>query len=185
MIRLIAAVSQNNIIGKDNKLPWFYPADLKWFKKQTRYGTVIMGKNTWASFGGGFLKDRLNFVVSKSAIKELCGGKDEDMPKTGVLQVKDAPLIFVDSFDRIKSHIAESRNHIWFMGGHKIYEEGMALSDEILLTEIPEEVHGDNLVQFPLIDMTIWKLQYRISDENDRRLKHVKYVRIIPRKKGL
>jgi len=53
MIKMIAAVSQNGIIGIDNDIPWLgkYPEDLKRFRKLTSGGSIIMGSNTWKSLG--------------------------------------------------------------------------------------------------------------------------------------
>lgn len=62
----IVAVAQNNAIGKDGKLPWHYPADLKHFKETTTGNAVVMGMNTWRSLGKP-LPNRLNIVLSRSA----------------------------------------------------------------------------------------------------------------------
>jgi dihydrofolate reductase len=62
----IVAVAKNNAIGKDGKLPWHYPADLKHFKETTTGQAVVMGMNTWRSIGRP-LPNRLNLVLSRSA----------------------------------------------------------------------------------------------------------------------
>lgn len=62
---LILALDKNNLLGNKNKLPWNYPNDLKFFKKQTTNHAVIMGKNTYLSIGKP-LKDRLNIIVSNT-----------------------------------------------------------------------------------------------------------------------
>lgn len=61
----IVAVSKNLAIGRDGKLPWHYPADLKFFKRTTLRNTVVMGYNTWESFDKPLPK-RLNIVLSRS-----------------------------------------------------------------------------------------------------------------------
>src|SRR5205823_2319984 len=61
----IVAISRNYAIGKDGKLPWHYPADLKFFKKTTTGNAVVMGANTWRSIGRS-LPDRLNIVLTRS-----------------------------------------------------------------------------------------------------------------------
>ena len=49
MISLIFAIDKNNLIGKGNDLPWYYPEDLKYFKETTMNKTVVMGENTFYS----------------------------------------------------------------------------------------------------------------------------------------
>src|SRR5436309_10076 len=62
----IIAISKNYAIGKDGKLPWYYPADLRFFKQTTSGNAVVMGSNTWRSIGKP-LPDRLNIVLSRSS----------------------------------------------------------------------------------------------------------------------
>ena len=66
MIIGIVAVARDMAIGRDGKLPWHYPSDLKFFKRTTVRNTVVMGSNTWRSIGKP-LPDRLNIVLSRSA----------------------------------------------------------------------------------------------------------------------
>ena len=64
-VYLIAAVSENDVIGMNGKLPWRLPLDLKWFKMNTKAGAVIMGRKTWDSLPVKPLPNRLNIVVSR------------------------------------------------------------------------------------------------------------------------
>ena len=66
MIIGIVAIARNYAIGKDGKLPWHYPADLKFFKQTTLGHAVVMGFHTWASIGKPLPK-RLNIVLSKNS----------------------------------------------------------------------------------------------------------------------
>ena len=68
MIVIIAAVSKNNVIGKDNKLLWSIPADMKMFKETTSGSDIIMGRKTYDSIGRPLPK-RTNIVISRN--KEL------------------------------------------------------------------------------------------------------------------
>ena len=65
LISIVAAMSNNRVIGKDNKLPWHLPADLKHFKKITEHGTVIMGRKTFESIGKP-LSNRYNVIVTRN-----------------------------------------------------------------------------------------------------------------------
>jgi len=65
VLKAIAAVSLNGVIGKDGGLPWRLSEDLKWFKKITTGHTILMGRKTWDSLGRA-LPNRRNFVLSRS-----------------------------------------------------------------------------------------------------------------------
>ncbi|MEB0161221.1 dihydrofolate reductase, partial [Pseudomonas sp. AH2 (2023)] len=60
------AIAQNYAVGKDGKLPWHYPADLKFFKETTLNQTVVMGRKTYESIGKPLPK-RLNIVLSRNS----------------------------------------------------------------------------------------------------------------------
>ena len=64
-INAIVAASENMVIGKENKLLWSIPSDLKYFKEKTQNSSVIMGRNTWESIPDKFrpLPKRNNFVL--------------------------------------------------------------------------------------------------------------------------
>ena len=65
MLSIIAAIANNNVIGKDNKLIWHLPEDLKRFKALTTGHTIIMGRNTFESLGR-VLPNRKHIVLCKS-----------------------------------------------------------------------------------------------------------------------
>src|SRR5688572_2445495 len=65
--KAIVAMSLNRVIGKDNKLPWHLPEDLRWFKKLTTGNVIIMGRKTWDSIGTP-LPNRESIVVTRSPI---------------------------------------------------------------------------------------------------------------------
>ena len=66
MLTLIVARARNGAIGKDGTLPWHIPEDLKFFKRETLGGAIIMGRRTWESLPFRPLKDRLNLVVTST-----------------------------------------------------------------------------------------------------------------------
>src|SRR3954463_10246896 len=71
-VYLVAAVASNGIIGKDGKLPWHLPEDLKHFKKLTLGHPIIMGRRTWESLGKP-LPGRENIVVTRTPGYEAAG----------------------------------------------------------------------------------------------------------------
>jgi dihydrofolate reductase len=132
-MKIISAVSQNNVIGKDNKLPWNYPEDLKHFKETTLNSTIIMGRKTFESIGKPLPK-RNNVVISKSNIY-ISG------------------VTIFSSLDTAINTLNKSYP-TFCIGGASIYEEALKLNcvEEIILTMIPEIIEGENLVKFPYID---------------------------------
>ena len=65
-MNLIIAMSQNNVIGVDNKMPWHIPEDLKYFREKTENNVIIMGRKTFESIGNKPLKNRINIVISRT-----------------------------------------------------------------------------------------------------------------------
>src|SRR5690606_31299934 len=100
----IVAVAKNLAIGKDGKLPWHYPADLKFFKRTTTGNAVVMGYNTWESIGKP-LPGRLNIVLSRSRSVD---------PQPGVVQLR--------SREEVLSLAEYLRCDAYLIGGAKTYE---------------------------------------------------------------
>lgn len=124
-ISIIVARSKNNIIGKNNGLPWRLPEDLKWFKKMTTGNVVIMGKNTYDSIGKP-LPNRMNIVVSRT------------MPSTeGIFVVRS-----LEEASMVATYLAPEKN-IFVIGGRMLYETAMPLVDKLIITEINESFEGD------------------------------------------
>ena len=118
----IVAVARNNAIGKDGKLPWHYPADLKFFKQTTTGHAVVMGMNTWRSIGRP-LPNRLNIVLSRSA------------------QIDRADdLIFLRS-EKEALDLAKYLNcDVFIIGGSKTFAEFSTSLDAWMVTRIPETI---------------------------------------------
>lgn len=115
----IVAVAQNNAIGKDGKLPWHYPADLKHFKETTTGQAVVMGMNTWRSIGRT-LPNRLNIVLSRSA------------------QIDRAEnLIFLRSEKEALDLARYLKCDVFVIGGSKTYAEFADSLDAWIVTRIP------------------------------------------------
>ena len=143
MVSLIAAVSDNDIIGVDNKMPWYIPDDLKRFKRLTTDNVVIMGRKTYESIGQP-LPNRLNIVISRN----------KDLVIEGCLVV-----------DSITKAIKKAGNNkdIFIIGGGEIYKRAIDFADRIYLTKIHIEVEGDTT--FPTIDTINWVEKGNIKNE--------------------
>jgi dihydrofolate reductase len=148
MIKMIAAVSINGVIGVDNKLPWNYPADMKYFRTSTANSTVIMGRKTFESVGCRALPKRRNIVISSKVV--------------------DSPNI--ETFGSLETALSKTEGDVWLIGGAGIYEEGMTKKyvDKIYLTLVPDFVNSSNAVKFPFINPRLFKaesLQFVPGDE--------------------
>lgn len=143
MISLIVAISKNNVIGLNNKLPWHYSEDLKYFKDTTMNKTVLMGKSTFISIGKPLPK-RHNIVVTR----------DLEFTHPGVEVIND-----LDAFINAK-HDEE----VFIIGGKQIYQQTLPFADKLYITYINREYQGD--VFFPEVDYSLFeKISQRDSDE--------------------
>lgn len=118
----IVAIEENFAIGKGGKLPWHYPADLKFFKEATTGNAVVMGRTTWASIGRP-LPNRLNIVLSR-------GGSIE--PEPGVILLR--------SKEEVLSLAGYLNCDAYIIGGAQTYENFADVIDKWIVTEIPETV---------------------------------------------
>jgi len=140
-IALIAAMSENRVIGRDNKLPWHMPADWKNFKRITHGKPFIMGRNSYEA-PDKLLSTKKSIILSHSEIPDLC-----------------EHCIRVDHLDKaLQLLITESE--IFILGGQSVFEQAILISDYIYLTIIHAEIFGD--AYFPEIDFSQWEM---VKDE--------------------
>lgn len=139
MIHIIAAISKNNVLGKENKLLWHLPKDFKFFKETTLGHPIIMGRKTFESLPKA-LPHRTNIVLTG----------DRNYTKEGAVVVHTLE-------DAIEKGLSENPD-IFICGGGQIYKEALekGLVDTILLTEIETEINGDAV--FPDFDKSQWNL---------------------------
>ena len=140
-IIIIAAMSENRVIGKDNALPWSLKEDMARFKKLTVGYPCIMGNKTWVSLSKRPLPrrplpGRLNIIISRSL----------------AIAVAPGPPVFFSLQDAIQRCAGHEK--IFICGGASIYREALALADKIELTVIHRQYEGD--VFFPEINPTVW-----------------------------
>ncbi|MCM8811586.1 MAG: dihydrofolate reductase [Candidatus Omnitrophica bacterium] len=149
-VSIIVAVSQNGVIGANNKLPWHLPADLKRFKQLTLGHPVIMGRKTFESIGKP-LPGRTNIVVTSR----------KDYPCCGALT---APSLQ----EALRICEEKQENRVFVIGGASIYKQAEPLADEILLTLIREQFQGDATFQW---NRNLWREAERSdhpADEKNR-----------------
>lgn len=152
-ISMIAAMSENRVIGKDNDIPWHLPDDFKFFKETTKKHHVIMGRKNYESLPHKFkpLPDRTNIVVTRQEKLSLPEG-----------------VIVVGSLEKALE-VAENNgeNECFIIGGGEIYKLGLSVADTIYLTEIHGHIEGDIL--FPTFDHNEWLEVQRVNHPSDDR----------------
>jgi dihydrofolate reductase len=128
-LALIAAVAENGIIGRDNKLPWDLPEDLKYFKRVTLGKPVVMGRKTWDSIGRP-LPGRTNIVVSRQPDLAIeAGHVGADL--RSALQLAES-IGLIDGCDELM-----------VIGGSELYALALPLAQRLYLTEVHAQVTGD------------------------------------------
>jgi dihydrofolate reductase len=140
IISHVVALSNNNVIGVDNNLPWNLKTDLLHFKEYTTNKIIIMGRKTYESIGKP-LPNRVNYVVS-TTIGEIEGA-----------------LVFKSTEDAIKSAMhycdEENKKEIVIIGGGFLFKDTLSITNKLILTRVDCDIAGD--VFYPEIDFGEWK----------------------------
>ncbi|HCT41224.1 MAG TPA: dihydrofolate reductase [Moraxellaceae bacterium] len=129
-LALIAAVAENGCIGIGNKLPWYLPEDLKYFKAVTSGKAVIMGRTTFDSLGRP-LPNRTNIVITRNTSFTAPEG-------VRVVHSLDEAIALAESVAFI-----DGSEEIIIIGGSQIYAEALPHVDRMYLTEVKKSVPGD------------------------------------------
>ena len=154
IVSMIAAMSSNRVIGKDNDLPWHLPDDFHFFKQTTKDHFVVMGRKNFESLPANFrpLPHRTNIIITRK--------KDYKAEGTLVVNSIEEALAIANSADQ---------KEVFIIGGGEIYKLGLAYADKIYLTEIDGKVSGDT--HFPEFDKKVWKETERKHHMADERHK--------------
>ena len=127
MIIIIAAYSENRVIGNNGRIPWDLPDDRQRFKKLTIGNVVVMGRKTYEEIGRP-LTDRVNVVISSNGNFDGC---------VNARSLGEALSIFPD-------------RDIYIAGGERLYRDALSIADMMYITEVSETVEGDRY--FPSFD---------------------------------
>lgn len=147
MIKLIAAISKNGVIGNNGDLIFRDKDDLNNFKQLTTGHNIYMGRRTWDSIGREYLPNRTSFVFTRRPLSE----KDWSKPYIDFDTFLDA--YHQDIYDGITKPKID-----WIIGGEEIYRLTMPYAEELIISEFNEEAEGDTY--FPRIDPNIWVCKY-------------------------
>jgi dihydrofolate reductase len=150
VISFIVAMDKNGVIGKDNKLPWHLPADLKFFKNTTMGHGIVMGRKTYESIGKP-LPGRENIILTRDYSYKA-----------------DGCTVFHSVEDIL--HYAEDKNVETFItGGEEVFKLFIPSVDKLYVTKIDHEFEGDTF--FPSLnwdDFTLVSSEQGIQDEKNR-----------------
>lgn len=160
-ISLIAAMSEDGVIGIDNRLPWRLPADMRWFRRHTLGKPVIMGRRTFESLGEKPLPERRNIVVTSDRAYRRDGAvivHDIDAALTAAGEVDEAMII----------------------GGASFYAQMLPRADRLYLTRVHMTVDGD--AWFPDYVASEWRETVREAHPADEKNPHACTFLILDRR---
>lgn len=149
MLSIIVAISENNVIGKDNKLLWHLPEDLKRFKKLTTGHTIIMGRKTFESLGG-ILPDRTHIVLTRDINYNI----DSDFVKV------------IHDITDLEKYINDDEEH-FIIGGAIVYNQLIKMAKKMYVTKIHKTFEGD--AYFPKINEEEWEVIEREKGLKDEK----------------
>lgn len=149
---IIVAKADNNVIGKDNKLVWHMPHDLRHFKNTTMGHYIIMGRKTFESQKKP-LPGRTSIIITRNK------------------NYKAEGCHIVHSLENAyEIGLENGQEEVFILGGAEIYKIALDSADKIYLTEIKAEYEGD--AYFPEINFNEWKETKREDFESDEKNPH-------------
>ena len=150
IVSAIVAVAKNGVIGRNNDIPWYLPADLKYFKKITLNHHIVMGRKCYQSIGRPLPK-RTNVIITRNPffIASNC-------------------LVTNSVEEALELAQKNGEEEVFIIGGAQIYALSLPYWDRLYLTEVDIEPEGDIL--FPSLDMEEWILlseEPHLADEKN------------------
>lgn len=160
VISLIAAMSENRVIGIQNRLPWHLPADLANFKKITAGRKFIMGRKSYEA------EDKLcseagNVIITRQKKYVVAAG---DSTAPGLREAIEK---------------LQGEKEVFILGGAEIFAQSIDIADKLYITLVHGKFIGDTF--FPEIDLSIWKVSkqtnHNADEENLNDYSFIEYVR--------
>lgn len=145
----IVAVSENDVIGVNNDLPWDIPEDMQFFKDKTKGRAIIMGRKTYESVGHP-LPNRLSIVITRQ--------KDYKIDQKDVIVVPDLKTAIAEA----QKQVSKYGDEIFIIGGGEIFKESIDMVDIIYLTRIHKSFDGD--IKYPKVDPK----KFQLIEQRDR-----------------
>jgi dihydrofolate reductase len=148
MLTIIAAVSENNALGKDNQLLWHLPEDFNRFKTLTSGHYIIMGRKTFESFPKP-LPNRTHIIITRQPNYQAPQG-----------------CVVVSSLEKAME-LCPANEEAFVIGGGEIYQQALNIVDKIDVTRVHTSIDADTF--FPEIDTNIWKLVFEEFHPKDEK----------------
>ena len=142
----VVALSNNNVIGVNNSLPWNLKTDLAHFKNYTSNKIIVMGRKTYESIGRP-LPNRINLIVSNT-IKEINGAELFKNTEDAINKAKELC-------------INKNLDEIIIIGGGYLFRDTLSITNKLVLTKVDCNIEGD--VFYPDIDLNEWE---KLSSEH-------------------
>ena len=158
---MIAAMTEERVIGVKNSLPWKLPNDMKWFRENTMGKPIVMGRKTFESFGAKALPGRKNIIITS----------DESYQASN--------SVVVHSIDEALK-AAGDVDEVMIIGGASFYEQMLPKADRLYLTFVHAELDGD--AWFPEINNSDWNKVKKINHKNDKNNRYAHSFVILDRK---
>lgn len=158
---MIAAMTEERVIGIKNTLPWKLPNDMKWFRENTMGKPIIMGRKTFESFGAKALPGRTNIIITRDKNYQAEGG------------------IVVHSIDEALT-AAGDVEEVMIIGGASFYEQMLPKADRLYLTFVHASLKGD--AWFPEINNNDWNKVEKINHKKDDKNQYPHTFLILDRK---
>lgn len=147
-ISMIAAMTDDRVIGIKNTLPWKLPNDMKWFRQNTLGKPIVMGRKTFESFGAKPLPGRTNIIITR------------DQSYTA----EDSVVVYsIDEALKAAGDVEE----VMIIGGASFYEQMLPKADRLYLTFVHAEIEGD--AWFPEFDLNEWNEIESIEHDMDEK----------------
>lgn len=162
-INIIVAVTNNNVIGKGNDMPWHLPSDLKRFKQITEGSCVVMGRKCWESIPEKFrpLPKRVNVVITRNEAFEAKGAAT------------------LSDLDKVLTQLRDNgdEDEVFVIGGSEIYKQAFKYATRLFLTRILAEIDGDVFLEGLNPDEWEYVEGSEIQKENNLSFKFEEYSR--------
>ena len=142
----VVALSNNNVIGVNNSLPWNLKTDLAHFKNYTSNKIIVMGRKTYESIGRP-LPNRINLIVSNT-IKEINGAELFKSTEDAINKAKELC-------------INKNLDEIIIIGGGYLFRDTLSITNKLVLTKVDCDIEGD--VFYPGVDLNEWE---KLSSEH-------------------
>lgn len=160
ILSIVVATGKNGEIGKDNRLLWHLPADMKYFKSLTTGHPIIMGRHTYESIGRP-LPNRRNIVITRQKDLQIIGVEVVNSLEEAMALVKDDPEIMV-------------------IGGADVYKQALPLAQRIYITRVNATLEADRF--FPTFNANDWNIQVNIDHPADEKNIHAMTFQLLERK---